>query len=71
MRKLILVLLLTGCSATGKVDLDKAVVAHTQAITSIAQYVAMLQEIGALPTVEEAEKRLAEKAAKEKSVSSK
>lgn len=65
MRKLIFVLLLTGCSATGKIDVDKAIVAHTQAITGIAQYVAALQELGVLPTVDEAEKRLKEKAEKE------
>ncbi len=71
MRKLIFVLLLTGCSATGKIDVDKAVVAHTNAITAIAQYVAALQELGVLPTAEEAQKRLAEKQAKEKSVTDK
>lgn len=66
MRKLIFVLLLTGCSATGKIDVDKAVVAHTNAITAIAQYVGALQELGVLPTAEEAQKRLAEKEAKDK-----
>lgn len=71
MRKLIFVLLLTGCSATGKIDVDKAVIAHTNAITAIAQYVAALQELGVLPTAEEAQKRLAEKQAKEKSVTDK
>ena len=71
MRKLIFVLLLSGCSATGKIDVDKAVVAHTNAITAIAQYVGALQELGVLPTAEEAQKRLAEKEAKEKSVTDK
>lgn len=71
MRKLIFVFLLTGCSATGKIDVDKAVVAHTNAITAIAQYVGALQELGVLPTAEEAQKRLAEKQAKEKSVTDK
>jgi hypothetical protein len=43
---------------------DRAVVAHTTAITAIAEYVAALQELGVLPTAEEARKRLEEKQAK-------